>query len=59
MTRKTKSADPAGEYTVALGPERKGKVDVYRAKQLIKGTRLNTMPDTLLALIDRGLKAEL
>lgn len=58
MGRKSKSLDREGAYTVTLGGERKEKVDVYRAKMLIKGTRLNTIPETLIAMIDRALKAE-
>lgn len=59
MTSKRKASPKRGAYTVNLGEERTGKVEEYRAKKLLNGTRIRTIDEAVCNLVDRGLELEL
>lgn len=57
MTTKRKEVRKTGSYTVNLGEERTVKVLEFKAKKLLKGTRLRNMDEVLQHVIDDGLRA--
>lgn len=58
MANKSKRAENSSLSTVDFGKARKARMERWKAKKLLEGTSVRTIPDAACALIDRGLEAD-
>lgn len=58
MAKKSKNSESSSYSNVDLGKGRKERIEDFRAKKRLEGTRYDYLDDAINYLIDRGLQAE-
>lgn len=59
MRKKNKTEHTPSYSNVDIGVERKRRINVFRAKRELEGTRMDKIDDAINELIDLGLEADL
>jgi hypothetical protein len=58
MDNKTKQQSDRSTSTIDIGKERKERIEDFRARQQLKGKKIERIDEAVNMLIDAGLEAE-